>query len=55
MIMGLGNPGAEYEHTYHNVGMMALEYLALRAGETHQGPEVSFRKFNRSRSFMCKN
>ncbi len=28
MIVGLGNPLPEYETTYHNVGMLAVEYIA---------------------------
>ncbi len=28
IIIGLGNPGKEYEKTYHNVGFLAVNYLA---------------------------
>lgn len=27
IIVGLGNPGEKYEHTRHNAGRMALEYI----------------------------
>ena len=27
IILGLGNPGEEYENTYHNAGWLALTYL----------------------------
>jgi len=33
IILGLGNPGAEYEHTYHNAGALAVEQLAKAPGE----------------------
>lgn len=32
LIVGLGNPGAEYEQTPHNMGYLAVDVLAERAG-----------------------
>lgn len=33
VIVGLGNPGASYEHTRHNAGWRALDVLAREFGE----------------------
>jgi PTH1 family peptidyl-tRNA hydrolase len=32
LIVGLGNPGAEYAHNRHNIGFMAVDAIAHRHG-----------------------
>jgi len=32
MIVGLGNPGAEYESTRHNIGFLIVDLIAREAG-----------------------
>jgi len=34
LVAGLGNPGAEYAHTRHNIGFMVVDYLAHENGLT---------------------
>ena len=37
IVVGLGNPGAQYEKTRHNIGWMVLDRIAERAGWEGKG------------------
>jgi peptidyl-tRNA hydrolase, PTH1 family len=40
LIVGLGNPGPEYQWTPHNLGFLAMDELANRAGIRVERPEA---------------
>lgn len=41
LIVGLGNPGREYEHTRHNIGFMCIDEIAK-----HFNVDFNLNKFN---------
>ena len=41
LVVGLGNPGKQYEKTKHNAGYIAIDYIADKLGENIQKEKFS--------------
>ncbi|MEK7169212.1 MAG: aminoacyl-tRNA hydrolase [Patescibacteria group bacterium] len=54
LIVGLGNPGSDYENTYHNAGFLALKYLSENAPETDWRQAKKFSYIKTSRFILVK-
>ena len=41
LFVGLGNPGKEYENTYHNIGFLTVDVLAKKLGASFSSTKFS--------------
>ena len=55
-IVGLGNPGKNYENTVHNLGFMALDYFAIKNNvEFVKNKYSSFNKTEIGKKILSRN
>lgn len=53
LIIGLGNPDAKYENTYHNVGFLFVDYLSKTENLKHKNLKSNV-YMNESGKFVAK-
>ena len=54
LIIGLGNPGEQYKNTYHNAGVLFIEYLKNALVASGQTLVASNAYMNESGSFVAR-
>ncbi len=52
LVIGLGNPGQDYANTYHNAGLLFIDYLASNSRLTTHDPPPKNLKLLKSDTYM---